>query len=143
MRGLTAYSAALCAAVIATASWAEDVYDWRARMEGLCAQSFKFLDRPIQNAMTGGRPEKLVVEKIASLREVIPTIQSLGYVDETTARIIVQSLVHSYFTDKRLLDPLNFSVESYRQVYRNCRDAVVRYASYVCPVYEESYERTY
>lgn len=103
---------------------AMDVYDWRANAENICHQSSQLLLRPISETMAGGRPENLVVER---LQEAVPGIQDFGKVDKATAQIIIKSIVHSYFTDKRLSNPLNVSISSYQKIAKDCMNNVVRY----------------
>jgi len=102
---------------------AMDVYDWRARTEGLCSgNTFKLL--PIRTFMAGGRPEHLVVEKMA---DAIPVLQELYEIDEKTAQIIIKSYVQSYFSDARMRNPLNLSVESYKKVFSKCSAAILKH----------------
>lgn len=107
---------------VSTASQASDVYDWRAKTEWICAQSFKMLERPILGYMVGGRPEHLVVEKV---KDAVPGIQELGEIDAATAQIVVKSLVHSFFTDSELRLPI-YTVRSIQKARINCSADIVR-----------------
>lgn len=123
MRKNIVFVVELCWVFAASASWAIDVYDWRAKTEWMCAQSFTMTERQILGSMTGGRPEDLVVDK---LKDAVPLIQGVGEIDAATAQIIIKSLVHSFFTDQELRLPI-YTVKSVQRARMACSAAVVRY----------------
>jgi hypothetical protein len=123
MKNVMMFIVALCVVLAVPASWAMDVYDWRAKTEWICAQSFTMLERQILGNMTGGRPESLVVDK---LKDAVPIIQELGEIDAATAQIIIKSLVHSFFADPELRLPI-YTVQSVQRARISCSADVVRY----------------
>jgi hypothetical protein len=125
MRKMMMFVMALCMVLTAPASWAMDVYDWRAKTEWICAQSFTMLERQILANMVGGRPENLVVEK---LKDAVPVVQNLGEIDTAAAQIVIKSLVHSFFTDEELRLPI-YTIRSVQKARMSCSADVVRYDS--------------
>ena len=123
MKKIQVYVVALCMALAASVSWAKDVYDWRAKTEGICAQSFSMLERQISGYMVGGRPENLVIGK---LKDAAPIVQELGEIDAATAQIVIKSLVHSFFTDPELRQPI-YTIKSIQRARMACSADVVRY----------------
>lgn len=103
---------------------AMDIYDWRATTERMCADAFQVLEKPIKQALAGGRPEKLVVERVKDNESALQTLCS---VDDKTAQIITKSIVHSFFMDERLRNPLNLSIESYQELHKKCSVAILKY----------------
>lgn len=123
MRKIIRYVVALCVIFTASSSGAMDVYDWRAKTEWICAQSFQITEKQISGYMVGGRPENLVAEK---LKDAVPIVQSLGEIDAPTAQIVVKSLVHSFFTDPELRTPI-YTIKSIQRARLTCSAAVVSY----------------
>ncbi len=107
----------------ASTSQAMDVYDWRAKTEGICAQSFRMLERQILGNMAGGRPENLVVEKLS---QYVPAVQEIGEIDATTAQVVIKSLVHSFFTDSDLRLPI-YTINSVQEARMKCSASIVHY----------------
>jgi hypothetical protein len=118
-------AAAFSMMLLSSWSWAMDIYDWRAETQRICSGSCKRLDRAILANMAGGRPENLVVKKIKE-NNGVQAVMDFG-VDDTTAQIIITSLVHSFFADARLRNPLNSDVGSYLKAFKNCSTAILKY----------------
>lgn len=123
MRKMIVSVVALWMSLVASTSQAMDIYDWRAKTEWICIESFKMLEHPILGNMAGGRPENLVVEKV---KQVVPRIQEIGEIDAATAQIVVKSLVHSFFTDAELRLPI-YTINSIKRAKMDCSANVVRY----------------
>jgi len=105
---------------------AYDIYDWRAGTEKMCNQGYQALRTPILQSMAGGRPENLVVKKLEEADWISGLAHNIG-TDLNTADIIVSSLVHSMFIDKRLHEALNLSRDSYKEMFKRCSSAILKY----------------
>ncbi len=104
---------------------AMDIYEWRAETEAMCNSGYQL--RPmILHSMAGGRPETLVVNKMREENWIDGLSDGIG-TDVNTANIIVRSVIHSMFIDKRLREPINLSRESYTQMFKRCSTAVLKY----------------
>jgi len=123
MRKIMMFVVTLCMLLAASASRAMDVYDWRAKTQWICAQSFIMLERQILGNMAGGRPENLVVDK---LNGYVPTVQAIDETDVMTAQIVIKSLVHSFFTDSELQLPI-YTINSVQKARMKCSADVVIY----------------